>query len=185
MHKNLVYLLLFTLTACSPARHLKKAKAVVYNIPPVQILAANPNNALVDPMFYSEYFSQSIINALEAEGISAFIMQNQIGTVKTASTLIIEIGMAHIEDFRQMPEAPQSGLKLMLMGGFGSIDKNGESINESSHFEMLMTDEEIAQAIAGDVTADPIKILLKKASEKLAGQIAADAIQHIKTNVKK
>ncbi len=186
MRKLLVILLAATLAACSPTRYLKKATAVIYNIPQIQILETQPiGGHPIDPMQYTEFFMKSITEALESKGIKAFVMQNTPSKLTSPNELIVEVGMAHVEDFRQMEDAPESGLKMMLMGGFGSLDKDGNSINKSLHHEIRMSNEEIAEIIKNDPNADPIKALLTKGANILAEQIATDAIEHLKHNAKK
>lgn len=191
MRKTLFLLLLasFNFTACSPLRHLKKVEAVILSMPPIQIMSAQPDikPEYMDPMHYSPYYIELIIEEMANVGIKTRMLNPQEDIRSNdPSKLILDLGMVSIEDTRQPIPDPyiESGYSMNIIGGFGGTDKKGQSTANNSHLIVNLTESEMANLIKGDPTSDPVKILLAKGAKTFAKGLQEDVIKHAKKNVK-
>ncbi|MFY0675385.1 MAG: hypothetical protein JXQ87_18460 [Bacteroidia bacterium] len=194
MKNSIYFILLVALVGCSPTRYLKRAKAFITMVPPIEIIShsPNPDPSTMDPMYYYDYFANTISNALNEKGLNTIV--DFPGMERNSSEpnhLSIEIGMVHIEDLRMMGMVPnalpaenpgQNMIKLTLIGGFSSVDKKGNSISEGTNIQLEMGAETIAQMFEKDPNTDALKQLLNTAAKDYSEEIMPLILKHLKAN---
>ncbi|MBI1183510.1 hypothetical protein GC194_04530 [bacterium] len=175
--------------ACNPTRELKDVVAFVGTIPPIQVMGGKPGASPeeMDPMRYVPYFSDALVKALNKEGIKTQIGGFGAADIKKPDNITIELGAVNIMDSRPpipSPAAsnPNEGLELTIMGGFGSVDKKGESVRVDVHQTYRLSDSELQDILKENASADPVKILIDKGTEGFAASMKERLVEHLKKN---
>jgi len=190
MTKNLAFLFLLFAFACNPLKKLEKVEAVIGIIPPVQIMGGAPGLKPedMDPMRYAPYFVESLKNALNEAGIKTrMAMVGEKLSMSKPTQISIEMGMVSIHDQRPPileGSSPDNlaGMQIMLMGGFGSVDKAGESVAKTLNKNYELKGDELAKIVGSGPDADPIKVLIDKAVAGFIEDLKLDVLEHIKKN---